>query len=149
MGGVRWGLDAREAPLVTRLHALGMRHARAATVRRPSSYLVHAPVPTSLDRDSGRHDGLDGSTAPVEPTGTNHLSARGGYVHPLTADYWRLIRALASVPAEVVVPAYPLASDATVDDVLPQLLSLEAQTGSTMVGRVPHTFRSADRPAGW
>ena len=50
----------------------------------------------------------------------------GGYVHPLTADYWRLFRALVSAPAEVVVPAYPLAPDATVDDVLPSLLDVEA-----------------------
>jgi acetyl esterase/lipase len=48
----------------------------------------------------------------------------GGYVHPLTEDYWRLVRALTTVPAEVVVPAYPLAPDATVDDVLPRLLEL-------------------------
>jgi monoterpene epsilon-lactone hydrolase len=48
----------------------------------------------------------------------------GGYVHPLTKDYWRLARALSSAPAEVVVPAYPLAPDATVDDVLPLLLDL-------------------------
>ena len=48
----------------------------------------------------------------------------GGYVHPLTADYWRLIRSLTKAPAEVVVPAYPLAPDATVDDVLPRLLEL-------------------------
>lgn len=48
----------------------------------------------------------------------------GGYVHPLTADYWRLVRSLATVPAEVLVPAYPLAPDATVDDVLPRLLEV-------------------------
>jgi acetyl esterase/lipase len=42
----------------------------------------------------------------------------------MTADYWRLIRALVSAPAEVVVPAYPLAPDATVDDVLPALLEV-------------------------
>lgn len=60
----------------------------------------------------------------------------GGYVHPLTADYWRLVRALsadgAPAPAEVVVPAYPLAPDATIDEVLPRLLdahrSLTAST---------------------
>lgn len=48
----------------------------------------------------------------------------GGYVHPLTRDYWRLIRALVRTPAEVVVPAYPLAPDASVDDVLPRLIQL-------------------------
>lgn len=60
----------------------------------------------------------------------------GGYVHPLTADYWRLVRALsadgAPAPAEVVVPAYPLAPDATIDEVLHRLLdahrSLTAST---------------------
>lgn len=48
----------------------------------------------------------------------------GGYVHPLTPDYWRLVRALSGVPAEVVVPAYPLAPSAHVDDVVPRLVAL-------------------------
>ena len=38
----------------------------------------------------------------------------GGYVHPLTPDYWRLVRALGRAPAEVVVPAYPLAPKSVV-----------------------------------
>lgn len=52
----------------------------------------------------------------------------GGYVHPLTPDYWRLVRALARCPAEVLVPAYPLAPDATIDDVLPRLTALVRET---------------------
>jgi len=48
----------------------------------------------------------------------------GGYVHPLSADYWRLVRALVRAPAEVVVPAYPLAPDHTVDEVLPRLVQV-------------------------
>jgi acetyl esterase/lipase len=52
----------------------------------------------------------------------------GGYVHPLTKDYWRLVRALTSkadeLPVEVVLPAYPLAPDATIDSVLPKLTTL-------------------------
>lgn len=48
----------------------------------------------------------------------------GGYVHPLTSDYWRLVRALVGAPARVRVPAYPLAPEATVDDVLPALVDL-------------------------
>lgn len=48
----------------------------------------------------------------------------GGYVHPLSPDYWRLVRALVRTPAEVLVPAYPLAPDATVEDVLPRLTAL-------------------------
>lgn len=54
----------------------------------------------------------------------------GGYVHPLTPDYWRLVRALTRVPAEVVVPAYPLAPGRTVDDVLPRLLDVVRRSGT-------------------
>jgi monoterpene epsilon-lactone hydrolase len=55
----------------------------------------------------------------------------GGYVHPLTADYWRLVRALAAAPAEVLVPDYPLAPDATIDDVLPKLIEVEASAAGS------------------
>lgn len=48
----------------------------------------------------------------------------GGYVHPLTPDYWRLVRALSGAGAEVVVPAYPLAPAAHVDDVVPRLVAI-------------------------
>jgi acetyl esterase/lipase len=51
----------------------------------------------------------------------------GGYVHPLSADYWRLVRSLCRAAVEVVVPAYPLAPEATVDDVLPRLLDVQAR----------------------
>lgn len=54
----------------------------------------------------------------------------GGYVHPLTPDYWRLVRALGRVPAEVLVPAYLLAPGATADDVIPLLLDLVAEDRS-------------------
>lgn len=53
----------------------------------------------------------------------------GGYVHPLTRDYWRLVRALSAAPAEVVVPAYPLAPAAHVDDVVPRLVDLARELG--------------------
>jgi epsilon-lactone hydrolase len=52
----------------------------------------------------------------------------GGYVHPLSADYWRLVRVLVRSPAEVLVPAYPLAPDATVEEVLPRLTALVRET---------------------
>jgi acetyl esterase/lipase len=58
----------------------------------------------------------------------------GGYLHPLTRDYWRLLRQLATAPAEVVVPAYPLAPGATVDDVVPRLASLVRSPDSTADG---------------
>lgn len=48
----------------------------------------------------------------------------GGYVHPITADYWRLVRSLSRAPAEVVVPRYPLTPTVTVDDVVPRLVEL-------------------------
>lgn len=51
----------------------------------------------------------------------------GGYVHPLSADYWRLARSLCRAAVEVVVPAYPLAPDAKVDHVLPRLLDVQAE----------------------
>ena len=59
----------------------------------------------------------------------------GGYVHPLTADYWRLVRSLTTVPAEVLVPAYPLAPDATLDDVLPRLVQLATEAEESVPGR--------------
>lgn len=55
----------------------------------------------------------------------------GGYIHPLSSDYWRLVRSLVRAPAEVVVPAYPLAPDATIDDVLPRLLQVARETGES------------------
>ena len=57
----------------------------------------------------------------------------GGYVHPLTRDYWRLVRSLLRVPAEVVVPAYPLAPGHHVDDVLPRLLAVAERPSSLPV----------------
>lgn len=59
----------------------------------------------------------------------------GGYVHPLSPDYWRLVRALVRSPAEVLVPAYPLAPDATVEDVLPRLTALVRENAGG--GRLP------------
>ena len=60
----------------------------------------------------------------------------GGYVHPLALDHWRLIRALVRTPAEVIVPAYPLAPNASVDDVLPRLLELIRKTATDQVPTV-------------
>ena len=60
----------------------------------------------------------------------------GGYVHPLTRDYWRLIRALVRTPAEVIVPAYPLAPDASVDDVLPRLVQVVRESATDGVPTV-------------
>lgn len=51
----------------------------------------------------------------------------GGYVHPLTVDYWRLARSLVRGGAQVVVPCYPLAPTHTVDQALPWLERVRAQ----------------------
>lgn len=63
----------------------------------------------------------------------------GGYVHPLTTDHWRLVTSLVGAPAEVVVPAYPLAPTATIDEVVPRLLDLleEVSYGPPTAGRLP------------
>ena len=46
------------------------------------------------------------------------------------------MRSLVAAPAEVVVPAYPLAPDATVDDVLPRLAEVE-QAADAAAPRLP------------
>ena len=141
---VRWDIDDRPATLYARAYMLGMR------LHRDKQAFAGAQHTLSVARK--RQRGGD-----VPPTGLTRLSAKlrtfqvagmrvwtagprreepvarviylhgGGYVHPLTADYWRLVRSLVGTPAEVVVPAYPLAPDATVDDVLPRLLEVVAE----------------------
>ncbi|MBV9830669.1 MAG: alpha/beta hydrolase fold domain-containing protein [Marmoricola sp.] len=55
----------------------------------------------------------------------------GGYVHPLTPDYWRLARSLVHAGLEVVVPFYPLAPDSTADQVVPRLVQLESEAAAS------------------
>lgn len=138
---IRWDVDDRRAHLFTRAYTAGMwlRRDKEAfagdhhtlAVARDLQSDGDAP-PTRLTRlrtrvRTGHVAGL--RTWTVTPRRTRpvvrvvHLHG-GGYVHPLTADYWRLARAFSQTPAEVVVPAYPLAPDATVDDVLPRLVDL-------------------------
>lgn len=138
---VRWDVDDRRPSLWTRLYVLGMRLARdeeafegaehTRRVARQRQASGDRP-PTRLTRlvrrvEAGTHAGMTVWT--VRPRRRTpvvrvvHVHG-GGYVHPLTPDYWRLARALTRAPAEVVVPAYPLAPDHTVDEVLPRLLDL-------------------------
>lgn len=142
---VRWDVDDRPATLFTRAYVVGMRLNRdkeafegaeqtLRTARKRQRAGDHPP--TVVTRLTTR---VTSSTR----SGTRVWSVRprrgrplarvvylhgGGYVHPLTPDYWRLVRALVAAPAEVVVPAYPLAPDATVDDVLPRLLDIVTGT---------------------
>jgi acetyl esterase/lipase len=151
---VPWDVDDRDAALATRLYVLGMRlkrDKRAFEGERRTLRTAREPQrqgdrgPTLLTRLLCRVETstMAGMTVwTIRPRGAQP-SIRvlyvhgGGYIHPMTADYWRLIRALASAPAEVVVPAYPLAPDATVDDVLPALLevalSVDADDRPTML----------------
>jgi acetyl esterase/lipase len=140
---VRWDTDDRPATLYARAYMLGMRLHRdkqafageqhTLRVARERQRGGDAP-PTRLTRLSTR-------LRTVHIAGMRVWTARprrgdpvarviylhgGGYVHPLTADYWRLVRSLIGTPAEVVVPAYPLAPEATVDDVLPRVLEVVA-----------------------
>lgn len=138
---VAWQTDRRPASLLTRLYVRGMELRRDKeafegprhtldTARRRQARGDRRPTPLTrlLTRITTReHEGM--TTWRIRPR-RGPVTARvlyvhgGGYVHPLTADYWRLARALTRTPAEVVIPAYPLAPDATVDDVLPRLLAL-------------------------
>lgn len=140
--GVSWTVDERPLTLLTRLYVLGMRASRdkqafegaQQTLRtaRASQAKGDCP-PTRLTRRLCRTRSVAsaGMTAWIvrprraEPATRVLYLHGGGYVHPLTPDYWRLVRALCAAPAEVVVPLYPLAPDATVDDVLPMLMQLE------------------------
>ncbi|MGZ6746649.1 MAG: alpha/beta hydrolase fold domain-containing protein [Nocardioides sp.] len=56
----------------------------------------------------------------------------GGYIHPLTRDYWRLVRTLATHGIEVVLPAYPLAPRHTVDEVVPRLVGVISEAGPSL-----------------
>jgi epsilon-lactone hydrolase len=141
---VRWDTDDRPATPYTRLYTLGMRLSRdkrafegaqqTLRIAKKRQRAGDAP-PTSLTRLRTRvtKSHTAGMTVWTVRPRRRRPVARvvyvhgGGYVHPLSADYWRLVRTLAGTPAEVVVPAYPLAPTATVDDVLPRLLQVEAQ----------------------
>lgn len=138
---VRWDVDDRPPTTYTRGYIAAMwlnRDKQAfegaagtlATARRKQRAGDRSPTALTRLRTKVTFsvaDGLD--TWTVRPRRRRPVARvvylhGGGYVHPLTADYWRLVRALVASPAEVVVPAYPLAPDATVEDVLPRLLDL-------------------------
>ncbi len=138
---MRWEVDDRRPTLWARSYVAGMRARRDKEAFKGEEHTLDtardkqrsgdAP-PTALTRlrYDVRSDRLDGMTVWTVRPRRAVPRARvvyfhgGGYIHPLTADYWRLVRALVRAPAEVVVPAYPLAPDATADDVLPRLLGV-------------------------
>jgi len=139
---MRWEVDDRPATLYTRAYMAGMWLARdkrafegaehtLRTARKRQRSGDRPPTPLTRWTTRVRTETIAGmSVWTVRPRRETPVARvmyvhGGGYVHPLTADYWRLVRALVTVPAEVVVPAYPLAPDAAVDDVLPRLLDVE------------------------
>lgn len=140
---VRWDVDDRPASVWTRLYMRGMRLARDEDAFRGAAHTREVALeeqrkgdrpPTRLTRAVARvaTDTVGGMTVwrvrprRAQPVARVLYLHGGGYVHPLTVDYWRLVRALLRAPAEVVVPAYPLAPGATVDDALPGLVQVEA-----------------------
>jgi epsilon-lactone hydrolase len=138
---IRWDTDPRAATLYTRAYMVGMRLRRDKEAFEGAGHTLrtardlqekgdHPPTPLTRLLTRVEMTETDGMLAwTIRPRRRRCLGRvlyvhGGGYVHPLTADYWRLARALSTAPAEVIVPAYPLAPDATVDDVLPRLLRL-------------------------
>jgi epsilon-lactone hydrolase len=141
--GSHWEVDDRPATLYTRIYLAGMWLARDKRAFEGAEHTLEEArkrqrsgdrPPTRLTRawTRVRTGTVAGMTVwTVRPRRATPRARvvylhGGGYVHPLSADYWRLVRALVAAPAEVVVPAYPLAPDDTVDDVLPRLLEVEA-----------------------
>jgi epsilon-lactone hydrolase len=143
---VQWTVDGRPASWYTRAYEAGMRLNR-------DKQAFEGPQQTL---DKARQLQADGDAPPTRWTRLRCRAARagrawvvaprvgaprvrviylhgGGYVHPLTKDYWRLVRALVRARAEIVVPAYPLAPDHSVDEVLPRLVELvKSRTGDDL-----------------
>jgi len=138
---ILWDVDDRPRRLWTRIYMKGMWARRDKDAFEGEEHTLEQAraeqrqgdvPPTRLTRALARvtEEGREGMVVwRVRPRRTQPRARvvyvhGGGYVHPLSADYWRLVRALVRSPAEVLVPAYPLAPDATVDDVAPRLTAL-------------------------
>lgn len=142
-----WDVDERPRRLWTRIYMKGMWVRRDKTAFEGAEHTLeqargeqrrgNAP-PTRLTRALVHVTEEDRDGMPVWRAQPRRARPRarvvyvhgGGYVHPLTPDYWRLVRALTRSPAEVVVPAYPLAPDATVEEVLPRLTELVRESAA-------------------
>jgi acetyl esterase/lipase len=144
---VRWDVDDRPPTLYARLYVAGMWLARDKQAFEGTRRTLRTARKRQRSGDRGptRWTRLTHHVTERTVAGMTVWTVRprrgspvarvvyvhgGGYVHPLTRDYWRLVRALASAPAEVSVPAYPLAPDSTVDDVLPALVEVATDVAS-------------------
>ncbi|WP_435769714.1 alpha/beta hydrolase fold domain-containing protein [Nocardioides sp. SYSU DS0651] len=142
---LRWDVDDRPRRLWTRIYMKGMwaRRDKDAfegeqhTLEQARDEQRHGDAPPTLltralvQVTEEDHDGMVVWRARPRrgrPRARVVYVHGGGYVHPLTPDYWRLVRALVRSPAEVVVPAYPLAPGATADEVLTRLTALVRET---------------------
>lgn len=140
-----WDVDDRRPTPFTRAYVRGMWHHRDKEAFEGTAHTLEAAVHRQADGDAppSAWTRLRCEVRTREVAGMTVWTARprrtpprvrvlylhgGGYVHPLTPDYWRLVRALVGTPAEVVLPAYPLAPGATVDAVLPALLEVARVT---------------------
>ena len=143
-----WDTDDRAPSLYTRLYLLGMRLMRDKEAFEGEGHTLRearrlqrkgSRPPTRWTRLTTRVSTTTVAGMPVWTVSSRRSKPKvrvvyvhgGGYVHPLTVDYWRLVSALAAAPAEVLVPDYPLAPDATIDDVLPKLLEVEASASGS------------------
>jgi monoterpene epsilon-lactone hydrolase len=142
---VTWVRDDRPASWYTRLYVRGMRLMRDKQAFTGARHTLH--VARSRQREGSRPPTrwtrLETRTEQTRIAGTTVWSVQprraepvvrvvyvhgGGYVHPLTTDYWRLVRQLVRTPARVIVPFYPLAPDATAEQVIPVLLDVLRET---------------------
>lgn len=142
---VVWHVDDRPRHPYTRLYMAGMwarrdklafegeentlrtaRQRQAAGDVPPTRWTRAVGAVTEIDRDGMRVWRVRSRRGAL--TARVVYFHGGGYVHPLTKDYWRLVRALTrrqgGTGVEMVLPAYPLAPDATVDEVLPMMVGL-------------------------
>jgi len=144
-GVLQWTNDRLSATPWTRVYIACMRLARDKAAFQGSTHTLRVTRERQAEGDAspGRATRLRYAITSTEFQGMTLWRVRprrrlpvarvvylhgGGYVHPLTKDYWRLVRALAAAPTEVIVPAYPLAPGATVDEVLPRLARLVHET---------------------
>lgn len=141
-GSVTWHVDDRSPTLFTRLYVRAMWLWRdksafdgAGQTLRTAERLQRSgdAAPTWWTRRTCRVREQSVAGQSLWRVGRHAPSCRvvylhgGGYVHPLTTDYWRLVRALTHAGAEVVVPRYPLAPRHHVDEVLTWLRAVSSR----------------------
>jgi len=121
LAGMWLARDKRAFEGETRTRETALRRQRDGD--RPPTSLTRARARVTVDDHAGMTCWTLGPRG-RDPVARVVYVHGGGYVHPLTRDYWRLARSLLRAPAEVVVPAYPLAPAHHLDEVLPRLIEV-------------------------